>query len=83
MSRDSPEVRNRLARMVEQAISAHEPRLDGVRVSLAGGEKTAIGAVRFVVVAMLRMDPSPERVSFDTLLTTGSGSVVVMGGSDA
>jgi hypothetical protein len=29
------------------------------------------------------MDPSPERVSFDTLLTTGSGSVVVMGGSDA
>jgi type VI secretion system protein ImpF len=83
MSRDSPEVRNRLARMVEQAITAHEPRLDGVRVTLAGGEKTAIGAVRFVVEALLRMDPSPERVSFDTVLATGSGSVVVMGGSDA
>ncbi|HKV72910.1 MAG TPA: type VI secretion system baseplate subunit TssE [Gemmatimonadales bacterium] len=83
MSRDSPEVRNRLARLVEQAITAHEPRLDGVRVALAGGEKTAIGAVRFVVEAMLRMDPSPERVSFDTVLATGSGSVVVMGGGDA
>jgi type VI secretion system protein ImpF len=83
MSRDSPEVRNRLARLVEQAVTAFEPRLAGVRVSLAGGEKSAIGAVRFVVEGMLRMDPSPERVSFDTMLTTGSGSVVVMGGSNA
>ena len=83
MSRDSPEVRNRLARLVEQAISAHEPRLAGVRVELAGGEKTAIGAVRFVIEAMLRMDPSPERVSFDTLLSTGAGSVVVVGGGNA
>ncbi|MEO8029478.1 MAG: type VI secretion system baseplate subunit TssE [Gemmatimonadota bacterium] len=83
MSRDSPEVRNRLARLVEQAISAHEPRLAGVRVTLAGGEKTAIGAVRFVIEAMLRMDPSPERVSFDTLLSTGAGSVVVVGGANA
>ena len=83
MSRDSVEVRTRLARLVEQAISAFEPRLDGVRVTLAGGEKTAIGAVRFVIEAMLRMDPSPERISFDTMLSTGAGSVVTVGGGNA
>jgi len=83
MSRDSVEVRTRLARLVEQSITAFEPRLDGVRVTLAGGEKSAIGSVRFVIEAMLRMDPSPERISFDTLLSTGAGSVVTVGGGDA
>lgn len=83
MSRDSVETRSRLARLVEQAITLFEPRLAGVRVTLAGGEKTSIGAVRFVIEGMLRMDPSPERVSFDTLLSTGAGSVVAVGGTHA
>ena len=38
-------------------------------------------ALRFRVDAMLRIEPAPEPVSFETLLQPESGRFVVMGGS--
>lgn len=83
MSRDAPEVLSRLARSLEQVISDHEPRLTAVKVQLAPRDSGSLSQVRFMVEALLRLDPSPERVSFDTLLTKGSGEVEVRGDSDA
>jgi type VI secretion system protein ImpF len=64
--RDAPDTALQLAREVEQAIALFEPRLAGVRVSTrersAGGERR----LHFVIEGMLRLDPTPERVVFDT-----------------
>jgi type VI secretion system protein ImpF len=83
MSRDSPDVLARLGRTLEQVIAVHEPRLENVRIALAPRDSGPMSEVRFVVEAMLRLDPSPERVAFDTVLTKGSGGVEVRGSSDA
>jgi type VI secretion system protein ImpF len=83
MSRDSPEVLTRLARSLEQVIAAHEPRLDNVRIALAPRDAGPLSEVRFTVEAMLRLDPSPERVAFDTVLAKGSGEVEIRGVTDA
>ncbi|HEU4628437.1 MAG TPA: type VI secretion system baseplate subunit TssE [Gemmatimonadaceae bacterium] len=68
LHRDAPDTPARLALEVEEAIALFEPRLAGARVSLveddAGGERR----IHFVIEAMLRMDPTPERVVFDTVL---------------
>ncbi len=83
VGRDSPDALARLARSLERAITLHEPRLENVRIVVAPRDSGPMSEVRFAVEAMLRLDPSPERVSFDTVLTKGSGEVAVRGGSDA
>ncbi len=58
---------NRLLRMMEQTVSLFEPRVKGARVTL----ETAAGnsrVLRFLIEGLLKLDPAPERVSFDTLL---------------
>jgi predicted component of type VI protein secretion system len=39
--------------------------------------------VRFVVEGLLQMEPEPERVTFDTVLETGSGTFRLNGGARA
>ena len=82
MSADSDSARQRLMRNVEEAIEIFEPRLTRVRVVPAegGAERREI---RFTVDAVLRLDPNPERVIFDTVLETSSGEFRVSGGADA
>ena len=83
MSRDSSETRGRLAHLVEEAIATFEPRLSGVKVALVTNETNRFGELRFVIEGLLRMDPSPERISFDTLLQTSSGQVKLGGEGNA
>jgi type VI secretion system protein ImpF len=83
MSRDSSETQSRLAHLVEEAIATFEPRLSGVKVSLVTNETNRFGELRFVIDGLLRMDPSPERISFDTLLQTSSGQVRLGGEGNA
>jgi type VI secretion system protein ImpF len=75
----SPEGRHRLLRAMEAALTLFEPRLANVRVVLtsASGEKTA--QLRFTVEGLLRIDPAPEQVSFDTLLEVSNGEYRVQG----
>jgi type VI secretion system protein ImpF len=85
MCRDSPDVLARLARGLEQVIVRYEPRLTGVKVTVAprdGGGGT-LSEIRFVVEGLLRLDPTPERVTFDTVVGKSSGEVRVGGGRDA
>jgi type VI secretion system protein ImpF len=79
LSWDSARDRGRLARMIEQALHTFEPRLSAVRVvavEAAGGAKHVM---RFQIEGMLDMDPSPEHISFDTLLQLSSGEYQVKG----
>jgi type VI secretion system protein ImpF len=63
----SPKDQEFLARSIKNAIAIFEPRLQFVKVSLAPSTADAHG-IRFSIEGMLRMDPAPEPVFFDTIV---------------
>jgi type VI secretion system protein ImpF len=78
LSINSPKDQARLAWLLESTIATFEPRLEAVKVTM---EPIAPGSrmLRFQIEGMLRMDPAPERVSFDTVLELTSGTYQVKG----
>jgi type VI secretion system protein ImpF len=83
VSRDSAPALRILIQQMEECIRTFEPRLDNVRVLAtpqAGAEQREL---RFVIEAMLRMEPNPERVVFDTVLETVRGEFRVAPALDA
>ncbi len=80
---DTDESRDRLARSVEECIELFEPRLMAVRVTPSEVSDGAGRSLRLTIEGMLRVDPSPERIVFDTVVETVSGKVVVTGATDA
>jgi len=67
-----------LTRMIESAVAAFEPRLAGVRVTLQPiNQKSQV--MRFQIEGLFRVDPAPERVTFDTTLELTSGEYEVKG----
>jgi type VI secretion system protein ImpF len=58
---------NRLRRTLETVISTFEPRLQRVRVSMTAPGRND-GALHFRIEALLRLEPAPEPVAFDTVL---------------
>ena len=66
MSKDSRESFERLARLIQSAIDVFEPRLTGLTVDLREGDSKLLRDVHFVIDGILRLDPMPERVMFDT-----------------
>jgi type VI secretion system protein ImpF len=83
LSRESIEVQARLAKLLEQAIEAYEPRLANVKVTVVPDERSYLGELRFVIDALLRLDPAPERITFDTVLETAKGLMQVSGTAHA
>lgn len=75
--------RNRLVRQIMTAINTFEPRLTNVRLSFANTADAAKQDVRIRIEAMLRMDPAPEPISFDTLIELKGGKCHLTGGGDA
>jgi type VI secretion system protein ImpF len=78
----SAEERGRMARLVTTAVAAFEPRLLNVTVQM---EPAAEGnrILHFQIEALLRMEPSPARVFFDTTLELSSGEYEVTGDARA
>jgi type VI secretion system protein ImpF len=68
----------KLLKMLESTIAQFEPRLTSVRVRMEPLTENA-RLLRFVIEGLLRVDPAPERVSFDTVLELSSGRYQVMG----
>ena len=66
MSKDSRESFERLARLIQSAIDVFEPRLGDVSVVLKEGDSKLLRDVHFVIDGILKLDPMPERVMFDT-----------------
>lgn len=83
LGRDSKEVRGRLLRQVEETIATFEPRLASVKVSLSESEEDGSRQLRFLIEGLLRMEPNPEQVLFDTVLEISSGEYHVKGDGSA
>jgi type VI secretion system protein ImpF len=79
MGRDSRDVRTKLMRQVEETLAAFEPRLAGVRVSVGESDDDGKRQLRFLIEGLLRMEPNPEQVVFDTVLEISSGEYHVKG----
>ena len=75
--------RNKLVRQVLATINMFEPRLANVRLVLVETSDSAKKDVRLRVEAMLRMDPVPEPIAFDTVIELKSGNCRLTGSDDA
>jgi type VI secretion system protein ImpF len=79
MGLNSTRDRQRLLRLVEQTIEIFEPRLTGVRVRAVDNSGSGPRILRFQIEALLKMDPAPEQILFDTVLQLNSGEYQVKG----
>jgi type VI secretion system protein ImpF len=61
---------------IEGCLRAFEPRLSGVRVTLEHTD-TVDRRLRFHIEGNMKLDPSPEEISFDTVLELASGEYKV------
>jgi type VI secretion system protein ImpF len=80
---DSASAQEWLRRRVEDTISLFEPRLANVRATIVPAEAGSRREVRLVIEAVLRVEPDPEHVVFDTVLEVASATFAVTGGADA
>lgn len=67
LSLKDPSHQNRLRRALEATIRKFEPRLISVVVTVEPRREGDL-ALRFHVEALLKMEPEPEPISFDTIL---------------
>ena len=80
MSFDNPKDRVRLLRHLETTIRIFEPRLESPRVVPVQGDGTLSNrTIRFQIEGLLKMDPAPEQVTFDTVLQLSSGEYQIRG----
>ncbi|MFU7559004.1 type VI secretion system baseplate subunit TssE [Stieleria sp. JC731] len=79
ISTGSREQQETLRKMITRAIEVFEPRLTKVRVQLADTNDPTDRALRFRIDAMLKIDPAPEPVVYDSELDATSGDFVVKG----
>lgn len=76
----STEDRRKLTDRIRTAIAQHECRLTNVEVAISNDATDAMNMqMRFVVSALLLMDPAPEQVTFDTVLELSRGEYEVKG----
>lgn len=76
LSTSSSRDRNRLQWLLESVVGTYEPRIAGARVVM---ETPAAGmrVLRFRIEGLMRIDPAPEHVAFDTVLELTSGEYQV------
>ena len=67
-----------LRKMIEDAVTRFEPRLEGVQVSLEVMSELD-RTVRFRIDARLRVEPAPEPVTFDSVLQLANREFVLQG----
>jgi type VI secretion system protein ImpF len=77
LSADDPRSITRLRQMIGQAISLFEPRLGAVQVNEAASGVADSRRFRFSIEAVLKLDPSPEQVSFDTVFDVATGQYAI------
>ena len=68
----SPKDQEYLAKSIKNAITFFEPRMMAVKVTIEPATEDVHG-LHFSIEGLLRMDPAPEPVFFDTVLEPSSG----------
>lgn len=80
MSLGDSDSRDRLTHLLESVIRDFEPRLSNVRVIFEPHKNDdKLGSLHYRIEAILRVDPAPEPVVFDTVLELGNKAFVVQG----
>jgi type VI secretion system protein ImpF len=74
---NDPAQRDRLRTQIEHMIRRFEPRLAQVRVILLDTDNTLDATLRLRIEALLRTDPAPEPIAFDTLVDAATAEVQV------
>jgi type VI secretion system protein ImpF len=74
---NDPAQRDRLRAGIEQMIRQFEPRLAQVRVILIDSDNTQDATLRLRIEALLRIEPAPEPIVFDTLVDPATAEVRV------
>ncbi len=67
---------NRLKKSLENAIKIFEPRFTELKVTMESTDKTD-RSLKFKIEAFLDTEPTPEPITFDTVLELGSGDFEV------
>ena len=83
MSEDRSRLFEELARRMQDAIAIFEPRLVGAKVTLSPYQDRTTRRIDLIIEGLLRIDPSPEHVSFDTSLELTNGEYHVTGDAGA
>ena len=73
--------REEFRRTLQRVIRDFEPRLSKVSVKLLDRGEPVDRTLRFRIEAMLRVEPSPEPVAFDSAVEPATGNVEVKGTS--
>jgi type VI secretion system protein ImpF len=76
---NSPRDKNRLLRMIESILADFEPRLANVRVRAVDDGVGGPRVLRFQIEGLLKMDPAPEQIFFDTVMQLSTGECQVKG----
>jgi type VI secretion system protein ImpF len=75
----SKEQQEHLRQMITRAVTLFEPRLTQIQVVVVGGNDPNDRTLRFRIDAMLKIDPEPEPVAYDSLLDATIGDFSVAG----
>jgi type VI secretion system protein ImpF len=75
----SAEGREQLCQALEAVIRTYESRFKTVKVHLLDSGDALDRTLRFRIDALLRADPAPEPVVFDSSLEPGTGTIQVKG----
>jgi type VI secretion system protein ImpF len=78
----SEDDRERFCSEVEAVIRQHEPRLLRVRVLPVTSNEPVDRTFNFRIEALLRAEPDPEHVTFDSVVKPSTGSVVIRGAGE-
>jgi type VI secretion system protein ImpF len=74
---NDPDRRERLRADVEQTIRRFEPRLIRLRVMLVAPKDALEARLHLRIEALLRVEPAPEPIAFDTLVEAATAEVIV------
>jgi len=78
LSMNNTDDRERLQKTIETAVRDFEPRLNSVTVYFNPLDQDRVrSALHYRIEAMLRLDPVPEPIAFDTVLDLGSRAFTV------
>jgi type VI secretion system protein ImpF len=75
--------RQMLTKAIQSAVAKFEPRIVNPRVVLVTANDQRVQSIRFVIEGILRMDPNPEPIAFDTVLDLASGEYKMPGDAHA
>ena len=81
LSATSSQHRSKIRAAIQSAIEQFEPRLSDVAVHELEPDRRNKASLRFQITALLRADPAPKEITFDTVLDLSRGDFRVGGSS--